>query len=69
MKDLKFKLFKLIGKREKAQKRWDNGDLSAEKDYRAYKKDVEDLIKKHPEIASHMVVAEDYFNRVLCSVL
>jgi len=57
----RFKLHKLIGQREKAEKRWNMGNPNAEKDYLQYKKEVEDLLKEHPELESAVETVEDHF--------
>lgn len=65
MKELEVKIFRLIGKRERAEKNWRTGSISAEEDYRYYKKRVEDLLKENPDLRKHALKAEDYYIKVL----
>lgn len=61
----RYELHRLIGEREKAQKRWNYGNPNAEKDYLKYKKEVEELLKKHPELESAVEAVEEHFLKKL----
>lgn len=65
MRELEIKIFNLVGKRERAEKRWATGDAYAEEEYRDYKKKVEDFLKENPDLRKHALKAEDYFITVL----
>ncbi len=65
MESPRARLHTLIGQREKAEKRWLNGNPNAEKDYLQYKKEVESLLAEHPELESAVETVEDYFFKEL----
>lgn len=60
-------LHTLIGQREGSEKRWNNGNPNAETDYLKYKKEVEELLKKNPELQSEVETIEDHFFKQLYS--
>jgi len=61
----RYKLHRLIGQRERAEKRFNNGNPNAEKDYHKYKKEVEELLVKFPELESAVETVEDHFIKQL----
>lgn len=61
----RYQLHHLIGQRERAEKRWNNGNPNAEKDYLQYKKEVEDLLKKNPELEAAVETVENHFFKLL----
>jgi len=65
MTNPRIELHTLIGQRERAEKRWNMGNPNAEKDYLLYKKQVEDLLKKHPELENAAETVEDHFIKKL----
>lgn len=61
------KLHTLIGNRERAEKRMNMGNSKAEKDYLKHKNEVEEFLKKHPELEKEVEKVEDHFFKILHS--
>lgn len=65
MKNSRTTLHKLIGEREKAEKRMNDGNIKAEEDYLTSKKEVEDFLKEHPELKTEVEKIENHFIKKL----
>ena len=61
----RYMLHHLIGLREKAEKRWNNGNPNAEADYLRHKKEVEELLIAHPELKEAVDTVEEHFLKQL----
>lgn len=59
------RLHSLIGQRERARKKWESGDPDAEAYYNMHKNNVNELLRKHPELESKVQTFENHFFKKL----
>lgn len=63
----RYTLHRLIGARERAEKRANFGNPKAQAELPDYEKAVDDFLKLHPELESEVETIEDHFFKLLYS--